>query len=110
MAQIRELRRQLHLVEQRLLGLRRRNDEEKGRAVVILPVVAERIALAEPVGIDGGSVQWRPEVRRREFVGEVPVGLVGHAGFVLRARLEGRDGAHREGSDDVHETTRMVRV
>src|SRR6185437_15780825 len=41
MTQLGELRRQLALIEQRLLRLRRRHDEEEGRAAMVLPVVAE---------------------------------------------------------------------
>src|SRR4051812_2740389 len=76
MTEVGKLRRQLHLVEERLLCLRGGHHEIEGRSVVILPVVTQRIALAEPVRRYGICEKTRPEVRRRKFFGELPVRFV----------------------------------
>ena len=76
MAQLGKLRRKLALVEERLFRLCRRHDEQERRPRVILPVVAERVALSEPMRIHRRRVRPRSHVRRRELLGERPVGLV----------------------------------
>src|SRR6185312_7841861 len=75
--------------------LRGGNDDVERRAGVILPVVAERIALPEPVWIHGAREEPRTEIRRRESLGELPIRFVG------RSSLLGNDcrGAEHEKTD-----------
>ena len=70
-----ELRRELRVVEQRLLGLERRHHEHEAVSVVVLPVVPHRIGLADPSCSQRGAVVDTVQRRCAEFVGKFPVGL-----------------------------------